>query len=158
NLEFLERMDFQVKIRGFRIELGEIEAVLAQHPAVREALVTALKGESGDRFLCAYCIPRPGQNPAADGLRQFLQERLPAHMAPPHFTWLEAFPLSPNGKIDRKALPAPDQAAAGQARTVIAPRDDAEHDLAPIWEEVLKVKPISMTDNFFDLGGNSFLA
>ncbi|MCC6418844.1 MAG: amino acid adenylation domain-containing protein [Gemmataceae bacterium] len=158
NLEFLGRIDFQVKIRGFRIELGEIEAVLAQHPAVREGLVTALKGESGDRYLCAYYIPKAGQEPAAADLRQFLEERLPAHMVPPHYVALGAFPLSPNGKIDRKALPAPDQAAGGQARTVVGPRDDAELDLVGIWEDILKVKPIGMTDNFFDLGGNSFLA
>jgi amino acid adenylation domain-containing protein len=160
NLEFLGRMDFQVKIRGFRIELGEIEADLAQHAAVRECLVTALKDESGDRYLCAYYVPRPGPRPGAGELRRFLQEKLPAHMVPGHFVALEAFPLSPNGKIDRKALPPPQQGAGErQAERVVIPgRNDAERDLITIWEDVLKVKPVSATDNFFDLGGHSFLA
>src|SRR5207237_7957374 len=93
-----------------------------------------------------------------DQLRRFLQEKLPDYMVPSYFILLDAFPLTPNGKIDRKALPAPQQGGNGQARTVVAPRDDAERDLAAIWEEVLKVKPVGVTDNFFDLGGHSFLA
>jgi amino acid adenylation domain-containing protein len=159
NLEFLGRMDFQVKIRGFRIELGEIEAVLAQHPAVRECLVAAPKDESGSRFLCAYVVPRPGQTAAPAELRAFLARQLPAHMVPSDFVTLDAFPLTPNGKIDRKALAAPKRGADGPAgRDYVAPRDDAERNLVPIWEEVLQVKRVGVTDNFFDLGGHSLLA
>jgi len=158
-IECLGRIDHQVKIRGYRIELGEIETTLAQHPAVRNNVVVARKDEAGADYLTAYVIPRDGQPSSADTLRGFLKQTLPEYMVPTHFVVLDKFPLTPNGKIDRKALPAP---AGGQprggARTIVAPRTDAERALAAVWEEVLKVKPISMTDNFFDLGGHSFLA
>lgn len=157
-IECLGRIDHQVKIRGFRIELGEIETVLGQHPAVRSAVVVARKDESGADSLAAYVIPHAGQDAQPATLRKFLASRLPDYMVPAHFLSLEQFPLTPNGKIDRKALPAPDKSAEGPERPIVAPHDDAERDLLAVWEEVLKVKPISVTDNFFDLGGHSFLA
>jgi len=158
NLECLGRIDNQVKVRGFRIELGEIETVLGKHPAVKTSVVVARKEESGADFLAAYIIPEGGQDCRPEELRRFLQATLPDYMVPSYFVLLEAFPLTPNGKIDKKALPAPQQERNGEARPYVAPRDDAERDLATLWEEVLKVKPIGMTDNFFDLGGHSFVA
>jgi amino acid adenylation domain-containing protein len=158
NIEFQGRMDFQVKIRGFRIELGEIEAVLGKHHAVRECLVTALKDESGDRYLCAYFIPRPGQSPSATELRKFLQDKLPAHMVPPHFVPLEVFPLNPNGKIDRKALPLPSRERRDEAATFTAPRDATEQAVAKIWAEILGIERVGIDDDFFALGGHSLKA
>ncbi|HYT87749.1 MAG TPA: amino acid adenylation domain-containing protein [Gemmataceae bacterium] len=158
NLEFLGRMDFQVKIRGFRIELGEIEAALAQHPTVRECLVTALKDESGDRYLCAYVVPRPGQTAAASDLRKFLQQTLPAHMVPPHYVTLDAFPLNPNGKIDRKALPPPGRERRDETATFAAPRNATEKAVAEIWAKLLGVEQVGIHDNFFALGGHSLKA
>ncbi|MCC6416687.1 MAG: amino acid adenylation domain-containing protein, partial [Gemmataceae bacterium] len=158
NLEFLGRLDFQVKIRGFRIELGEIETVLAQHPAVREGLVTALKDESGDRYLCGYVIARPGQQPTGAALREFLAAKLPAHMVPAHYVTLEAFPLNPNGKIDRKALPAPGRERRDEAAAYVAPRDPTEQAVAAIWAEVLGVERVGIHDDFFAMGGHSLTA
>ncbi len=157
NLECLGRIDHQVKVRGFRIELGEIETALGRHPGVKTNVVVARK-EAGADTLAAYLIPHAGQDCGAEVLRRFLGKTLPDYMVPSHFVLLESFPLTPNGKIDRKALPDPQQGTDGQARPVVAPRSNAEQDLAPVWEEVLKVKPIGVTDNFFQLGGNSLLA
>jgi amino acid adenylation domain-containing protein len=158
NLEFLGRIDSQVKIRGFRIELGEIEAVLGQHPAVSNNVVLARKDDSGGRYLVAYVVLHPGQKPDPSDFRSFLQRQLPEYMVPPHFVILKGFPLNPNGKIDRKALPAPDSTPAAAARTMVAPRYDVERDLVAVWESVLKVTPIGVTDNFFELGGHSLQA
>jgi amino acid adenylation domain-containing protein len=158
NIECLGRNDHQVKIRGFRIELGEIETVLGQHPAVRNAVVVARKEESGADYLVGYVIPQPSKDTAAEELRRFLNQSLPDYMVPAHFVTLASFPLTPNGKIDRKALPAPDRTTSTGQRVIVAPRSDAESDLAAIWEEVLKVKPVSVVDDFFELGGHSFLA
>ena len=157
NLVCLGRIDHQVKVRGFRVELGEIETALGRHPAVKVNVVVARK-ESGADSLAAYIIPNAGQDCRPEELRRFLRERLPDYMVPSHFVALEAFPLTPNGKIDRKALPAPQQGTNGSVRAVVSPRDDAERDLAAVWEEVLKIKPIGVTDNFFELGGDSLLA
>ncbi|MFE1744077.1 amino acid adenylation domain-containing protein [Coleofasciculus sp. H7-2] len=158
NLEFLGRRDFQVKIRGFRIELGEIEATLAQHPSVKETVVTASKEFSSDKRLIAYLVPHPELVPAAAELHTFLQDRLPNYMVPAAFVMLDALPLTPNGKIDRLALPAPDLIEQKSAETFVAPKNDLELRLAKIWEKVLGVQPIGIRDNFFELGGHSLVA
>jgi len=157
NIEFLGRIDNQVKIRGFRVELGEIETVLAAHPAVREAVVVAREDIKGDRKLVGYLVP------AADSLeglssvlRVYLKERLPEHMIPAAFVTLEALPLTPSGKSDRRALPQLDQTAP--VHLYEAPRDPAEEKLTEIWATVLRRDRIGITDNFFELGGHSLLA
>ncbi|HEX3555462.1 MAG TPA: amino acid adenylation domain-containing protein [Thermoanaerobaculia bacterium] len=158
NLQFLGRRDHQVKIRGFRIELGEIEAVLAQHPAVGEVIVLAREDQSGDKRLAAYLVIRPqAERPAAGELRGFVLERLPDYMAPAAFVFLEAFPVTANGKVDRGALPAPARAGTGAARAS-KPRDTLELKMVQDWEEVLNVRPVGILDNFFELGGNSLVA
>jgi amino acid adenylation domain-containing protein len=154
NIEFLGRADHQVKIRGFRIELGEIEAVLGQHPAVREAVVLAREDAPGEKRLVAYVVA----DSMADELRRFLKDKLPEYMVPAVVVLLEAMPVMPNGKIDRRALPAPDRSRPELEKAFVAPRDDLELQLAHIWEEVLGVRPVGMRDNFFELGGHSLLA
>ncbi|ATF86927.1 non-ribosomal peptide synthetase [Burkholderia gladioli pv. gladioli] len=155
NLEYLGRNDHQVKIRGFRIELGEIEARLANHPAVREAVVLAL-GEAADKRLVAYVVA--GHDPLLAGaLRDHLAAQLPDYMVPAAFVRLDALPLTPNGKLDSRALPAPDQAAlASQAYE--APEGETECALAAIWAELLEVERVGRHDSFFALGGHSLLA
>jgi amino acid adenylation domain-containing protein len=154
NIEFLGRADHQVKIRGFRIELGEIEAVLGQHPAVREAVVLAREDAPGEKRLVAYVVA----DSTADELRRFLKDKLPAYMVPAVVVLLEALPVTPNGKVDRRALPAPDRSRPELEKAFVAPRDDLELQLAHIWEEVLGVRPVGVRDNFFELGGHSLLA
>jgi amino acid adenylation domain-containing protein len=155
-LEFLGRVDFQVKLRGFRIELGEIEGVLRAHPAVGGA-VALVRGEGTDARLVAYVIPRaPDAPPAGTELRAFLKERLPEYMVPSAFVVLDAFPLTPSGKIDRRALPATD--AQAEARAFVAPRTAHEQALAEIWREVLRTERVGAEDDFFALGGHSILA
>jgi aryl carrier-like protein len=158
-IEFLGRNDFQVKIRGFRIELGEIEARLAEHKAVREAVVVAREDTPGDKRLVAYYT---GAEQAEDGvgaeaLRTHLLARLPEYMAPAAYVRLESLPLSPNGKLDRKALPAP-EADAYVAREYEAPVGEIEERLASLWAELLKLERVGRHDNFFELGGHSLLA
>ena len=155
NLAFIGRNDNQVKIRGFRIELGEIEGRLTEHPAVREAAVLALKQESGKR-LVAYVVA-DGDDQLANSLRAHLSACLPEYMVPAAFVRLDAFPLTPNGKLDRRALPAPDDAAYARL-AYDAPQGETEAVLAEIWAEMLGVERISRNDNFFNLGGHSFLA
>jgi amino acid adenylation domain-containing protein/non-ribosomal peptide synthase protein (TIGR01720 family) len=161
-LEFLGRIDFQVKLRGFRIELGEVEAALAQHPAVRELVVVARTDEPGQTYLAAYVVPEPDAAETADALpgqlRAFVRERLPDYMQPSTITVLPAMPLNANGKIDRKALPAPTRQRAQLDNPFVAPRDSLECQLVQIWEELLDVRPVGVADNFFDLGGHSILA
>ncbi len=160
NIEFLGREDFQVKIQGFRVELGEIEAALAQHPAVRETVVIARDGATAvaDKRLVAYVLANDGRTAHPSDLRQFLRDKLPAYMVPADCVVLSSFPLTPNGKIDRQALPAPDYARADLRETYVAPRDAVEAELAELWEHVLGVRPIGVTDDFFELGGHSLLA
>ncbi|HEU4562948.1 MAG TPA: non-ribosomal peptide synthase/polyketide synthase, partial [Longimicrobium sp.] len=153
-IEFLGRTDFQVKIRGFRIELGEIEARLAEHPSVRDAVVLVRQDASGDGRLVAYYL---GEALEAETLRAHLAERLPGYMVPAAFVWMEAYPLTPNGKVDRKALPAPDDDAFA-AREYEAPVGETERALAEVWSELLGVERVGRQDNFFDLGGHSLLA
>jgi amino acid adenylation domain-containing protein/non-ribosomal peptide synthase protein (TIGR01720 family) len=155
-LEFLGRMDHQVKVRGFRIEPGEIEAALLRRPGVREAVVLAREDVPGDRRLVAY-LTASGAAFSPDELRAWLRGVLPEHMVPGAFVLLDALPLTPSGKVDRKALPAPEARSRG-ARAYVAPRDHVEMTLAQVWEEVLGVRPVGVTDDFFALGGHSLLA
>ena len=158
NIEFLGRIDHQVKIRGFRIELGEIEVVLGQHPAVREALVLAREDVPNQKQLVAYIVPASEQEPTTNELRNFLKGKLPDYMLPSAFIMLHTFPLTPNGKVDRRALPAPDQSRLELAGALVAPRTSTERALAEIWAKVLGVERIGVNDNFFELGGHSLLA
>ncbi|MEX5528336.1 syringomycin E biosynthesis non-ribosomal peptide synthetase SyrE, partial [Pseudomonas syringae] len=157
-LEYLGRNDFQVKIRGLRIEIGEIEATLAKHPAVHEAVVTAREDIPGDQRLVAY-YTQSAEHTAVDieTLRGHLQQQLPEYMVPAIYVLLEAMPLTPNGKLDRKALPAPD-AQALISRGYEAPQGEVETLLASIWADVLKVEQVGRHDHFFELGGHSLLA
>jgi amino acid adenylation domain-containing protein len=152
-LEYLGRTDFQVKVRGFRVELGEIEARLASHPVVREAAVLALDDGAGGKRLVAYFV---GEALESEALRAYLSEQLPDYMVPAAFVRLDAFPVTPNGKLDRKALPTPEgDAFATQAYE--APVGETEQALAGIWAEVLGLERVGRRDNFFALGGHSLL-
>ncbi len=157
-LEHLGRLDQQVKIRGFRIELGEIEAVLAQHPAVREAVVIAREDLPGNQRLVAYIVLEDDQAATSATLRAFLKEQVPDYMVPAVFITLEKLPLTPNNKVDRRALPAPAQTDIQRDTTLVAPRTPTEEHLAAIWSELLGVPQVGVTDNFFFLGGHSLLA
>ncbi|HYO14749.1 MAG TPA: amino acid adenylation domain-containing protein, partial [Thermoanaerobaculia bacterium] len=156
SLEVLGRLDHQVKIRGFRIELGEIEATLESHPGVKESAVLARDEGDGERRLVAYVVPAGEEIPAA-GLREFLQERLPAHMVPAAFVTIPALPLTRHGKLDRAALPAPVRAAMAAA-PFNPPETPVEQALAGIWAELLGFEEVGTADDFFDLGGHSLLA
>ena len=156
DIEYLGRMDSQVKIRGHRMELGEIEAVLREHPALRNAVVLVREDVPGDKRLVGYVVAT-NPSPATGELRSFLQRKLPDYMVPAMFVFMESFPLTPNGKIDHRALPVPDDSRHDLPK-VVAPRNDLERLLVQIWEEELAVRPISIRDNFFDLGGHSLLA
>ncbi|MEK6283892.1 MAG: amino acid adenylation domain-containing protein, partial [Acidobacteriota bacterium] len=159
HLEFLGRVDEQVKIRGYRIELGEIEAVLTQHPAVQETVVMARSDESESRkILVAYVVSKEGTAPATEELRRYLQEKLPDYMIPTVFVLMDQLPLLANGKVDRRALPALEQARASLARAYRPPRTWAEEVLVNIWQEVLNIERIGVTENFFELGGDSILS
>jgi len=156
-IEFIGRIDNQVKVRGFRIELGEIEAALADHPSLREAVVVARKDE-GDKSLVAYVTAREGRELNLDEVRNFLQQKLPDHMVPSLFVVLEKLPLTPTGKVDRRALPSTNGLRQKSTRGFAAPSDELELKLTRIWEKVLNVCPAGVDDNFFDLGGHSLLA
>jgi amino acid adenylation domain-containing protein len=155
-IEFLGRLDHQVKVRGFRIELGEIEAALLRHPAVRAAVVVAREEGAGEKRLVGYVVPAGEVAPESRELRAWLQQQLPEYMIPALFVPLAALPLTPNGKVDRSALPAPEERSP--EKLFIAPEDALERQLAQICEEILNVRPVGLSDNFFDLGGHSLLA
>lgn len=155
NVEFLGRNDFQVKIRGMRVELGEIEVELKRHPGVRDVAVVMHKDAQESRLI-AYVVFHAGQTVSSKELRDFLHERLPDHMVPAVFVSLEAFPLTPSGKIDRRALPEPGRPES--TRGYVAPRTELEEVLAIIFSEVLQVERIGIFDDFFELGGHSLLA
>jgi amino acid adenylation domain-containing protein len=158
-IEYLDRVDYQVKIRGFRIELGEVETWLARAPGVQACAVLTWGNPTRDRHLAAYIVPRDPHAPPTDSaLRHFLRQHVPDYMIPAAFTCLANLPLNPNGKLDRRTLPAPE---AG-CRTVVAeslalPRSEAERRIAAVWQEVLGLERIDIHDNFFDVGGNSLL-
>ncbi len=158
NLEFQGRVDFQVKIRGYRIELGEIEAVLNQHPAVREAVVLAREDQPGHKQLVAYIELKQGQTVTVDELRDLTKQHLAPYMEPRTFVIMEQFPLTSNGKLDRKALPVPEWNLSEKAEGYVAPTTPMEKQLTQLWEELLGISPISIRDNFFYIGGDSLLA
>jgi len=160
SIEFIGRIDHQVKLRGHRIELTEIEGALKQHTAVRDAVVVMRRSVHGNKHLTAYIIANSDLTEAkmAGELKGLLRQSLPDYMVPSYFLFLEEFPLSPNGKIDRRALPAPPETRPEMEEAHIAPRDDLETRLARIWERVLEVQSVGVRDNFFDLGGHSLLA
>ncbi|MBD2607822.1 non-ribosomal peptide synthetase [Scytonema hofmannii FACHB-248] len=156
NIEFLGRIDRQIKIRGFRIELGEIEARLSQHPQVQEATVITREDPSGNQRLVAYLVSK-NQDLTPSELRQFLKERLPDYMVPSIFVMLDAMPLTPNGKIDHRNLPSPEQDLTEQ-NNFLAPRTPTEQKIADIFAAVLKIEQVGIYNNFFELGGHSLLA
>ena len=158
SIEFLGRADHQVKIRGFRIELGEIEAVLRQHPAVRDSIIVAEEDAVGEKRLVAYVVAEQEPPPASSELRSFLKAKLPEYMVPAGFVLLDALPLMPNGKIDRRALPAFDLARNELEKEFVAPRSASEDLVAEIWAQVLGIERVGIYDNFFELGGHSLLA
>ncbi|HXQ69968.1 MAG TPA: amino acid adenylation domain-containing protein [Pyrinomonadaceae bacterium] len=155
-LEFLGRLDSQVKLRGYRIELGEIEAVLRGHEQVREALVQVRWLESGMQLVAYVVLKTTGGEDDVRRLRSYLRERLPEYMVPGSFVRLEAMPLTANGKVDRRALPDPDVRGTPE-EIYVAPQTELEQSLAAIWQEVLKLERVGLSDNFFDLGGHSLL-
>ena len=156
NIEYLGRTDFQVKIRGFRIELGEIENTLAKHEAIAQVTVSA-KEKDNQKYLVAYYVTVKDQlDPEIDTLRSYLSASLPDYMVPTAFVKLDAMPLTPNGKINRRALPDPDMSLMGEE--YVAPRNGIEQQLADIWCDVLKLEQVGIHDNFFHLGGHSLLA
>jgi amino acid adenylation domain-containing protein len=156
DLEFLGRVDQQVKVRGFRIELGEVECALAAHPAVAEAVVVVRTGASGDKVLAAYVVSRDGREPTAHELRAFVREKLPEYMVPASFVVLASMPLTPNGKIDHRALPASEGGVA-EGECSAPPRNAEEETLAALWMQVLGRSEVGIHDDFFDLGGHSLL-
>jgi amino acid adenylation domain-containing protein len=156
NIEYLGRNDFQVKIRGFRIELGEIEARLAEHPNVRAAVVLAREDHAGDKRLVAYITAQNASAVDVEALRVHLTALLPEYMVPAAYVVLEKLPLTPNDKLDRKALPSPD-AAAYATRGYQPPAGELETTVARVWAQVLKRERVGRNDNFFDLGGHSLL-
>ncbi|MEO7020169.1 MAG: amino acid adenylation domain-containing protein [Ktedonobacteraceae bacterium] len=162
NLEYRGRRDDQVKIRGFRIELGEIEAILRKYTKIREAVVTAQQGATGDQRLVAYLVPSTQDDSRSEEwnkeIRTYLSSSLPEYMVPSAVVLLEALPLSPNGKVDRRVLPAPDASHFQREKVLVVPRDSLELQLTRIFEQVLQVHPVGVTDNFFALGGHSLLA
>ncbi len=154
NIEYIGRADYQVKIRGMRIELGEIEAAINEQAGVRESVVVA-REDGGDKRLVGYVV---AAGVSAEELRRCLQEKLPSYMVPTEFVMMDAFPLTHSGKVDRRALPAPDPMTILHKEEFVAPRTEWERRLAGIWEELLDLRPISVKDNFFELGGHSLMA
>ncbi|MEM7129528.1 MAG: amino acid adenylation domain-containing protein [Chloroflexota bacterium] len=162
-IEFMGRLDHQVKLRGFRIELGEIESYLSQHEQVQESMVLALDDPQGNKRLIGYIVTTTdqstnNQDELADALRSHLRSHLPDYMVPSGFVLLDEMPLTPNGKVDRKALTGLADEALGSSVEYVAPRTAEEEALVALWQEVLQSEPIGIHDNFFELGGHSLLA
>jgi acyl-coenzyme A synthetase/AMP-(fatty) acid ligase/acyl carrier protein len=156
NVEFIGRIDHQVKVRGYRVELGEIEAALSDYPGVDQAVVIAREVE-GDRQLTAYVLPGGGAELEAAALRVHLAARLPEYMVPSFLMIVAGLPLTANGKLDRRALPAPDE-RAGLGVRYVGPRTATEDAVAQIWAELMQLERVGVQDNFFDLGGHSLMA
>ncbi|MEB3219806.1 MAG: amino acid adenylation domain-containing protein [Nostocales cyanobacterium 94392] len=158
NIEFLGRTDHQVQIRGFRIELSEIESALRQHPNIQENTVLIQEEKSGNKRLVAYFVTNKESKVSSNDLRDFLQQKLPDYMIPSIFMQLKALLLTPNGKIDRQALPAPESINPELAAKFVAPRNSIEKTIANIWSGVLKIERVGIYDNFFELGGDSIIS
>ena len=156
NIEFLGRIDDQIKMRGHRVELGEIEAVLAEHPTVRECAVAA-QGDGGDKYLVAYVIAARDLKPDFAELRRFLKGKLADYLVPTQYVLLDSLPLTPSGKINRRALPKPDSGQTAISAHPIGPGTLIEQSVASVWQEVLRLERVGTADNFFDLGGNSLM-
>ncbi len=156
-LVHLGRKDLMVKIRGYRVEVAEIERRLTQHPAVKDAGVTAWERDNGDKYLAAYIVSRGPNHATIDQLRMFLRDMLPGYMVPSTFMFLDSLPVT-NGKLDRKALPEPNDKRPELSTAYALPTDEIEKTLVSIWEKVLDVRPVGIHDNFFDLGGHSLTA
>jgi amino acid adenylation domain-containing protein/non-ribosomal peptide synthase protein (TIGR01720 family) len=157
-LEYLGRTDQQVKIRGYRIELGEIEAVISQYPAIKETVVIAREDQPGEKRLVGYVVVEDESSFSSEALLNNLKQQLPEYMIPAAIVVLDALPLTANGKIDRRALPAPDWSQAAMEREYVAPRTEEEQRLAAIWQQVLRLERVGIYDNFFALGGDSILS
>ncbi len=157
-LQFVGRHDHQVKIRGYRIECGEIETVLTRHPAVQDVVIQSREDNMGSKRLVAYVIPEKNSTPNISEFRDFLSLSLASYMIPSQFVFLDAFPLTANGKIDQNKLPFENQTFAQEEGTYVAPRNSLEIQLTKIWESVLGKQPIGITENFFNLGGESLMA
>lgn len=159
HIEYLGRIDYQIKLRGLRIELGEIETALLQHPGVKEGVVIVREDTSNENNLVGYIVAETGQDSLQmiSQLRRFLKQQLPDFMVPTIFMALEAMPLTPNGKVDRKALPEPDASRPELEANYVAPRTPIEQQIADIWMQVLNVKRVGIYDNFFELGGYSLV-
>jgi thioesterase domain-containing protein/acyl carrier protein len=155
-IEFLGRVDHMVKLRGYRIELGEIESVVAQHTAIKKVVVIVREDSPGSKRLVAYLVS--DTKPSSSELRDHIRSKLPEYMVPSAFMYLDDIPLTGNGKVDRKALPAPEKTAAEIAENYIAPRNQAEQIVVEIWQDVLGIKRVGVYDNFFELGGHSLIA
>jgi nonribosomal peptide synthetase DhbF len=153
SIEILGRLDEQVKVNGFRMEPGEITSVLLQHPAVSEAVVILRTETYGEKRLVAYFVPRQEHNPDSAELRDFIRRFLPPYMIPAFFIALPSIPLTPNGKMDRKALPVPGDLLL--LTGYVAPRSDAEKIMTGIWQNTLHLEQVGIHDNFFELGGAS---
>ncbi len=162
NIEFLGRIDHQVKIRGFRIEPGEIENYLLSHESVKEAVVEAIEDGGRSKYLAAYLVPsyagRLDRNSFTAGLREYLSNKLPAYMLPAYFMVLNELPVTTSGKIDRRSLPQPVERSMVKGTGYVAPITETEKQLVSIWQEVLKLEPVGIEDDFFELGGDSILA
>jgi len=158
NIEYIGRLDFQVKVRGFRIEIGEIESVISQYDLVAQCVVAAWPDESGEQVLVAYLMALDGLAIDGSELHGYLKEKLPDYMIPAKFILLDKLPLTANGKVDRKALPAPETSDVMTVNAeYVEPRDDFERSLVSVWGAILKVPSVGITDNFFDLGGDSLM-
>lgn len=155
DLEYRGRIDHQVKIRGFRIELGEIESVLRRHPGIRDVLVMTRDEAGAEKKLAAYYIGRQADSPSVSELQRFTRQSLPEYMVPAAWVRLEAFPLTTNGKVDRRALPPPSSQRTSLTTEYVAPRNETEQSLAFIWQTTLGIEAVGIEDNFFDLGGHS---
>jgi acyl-coenzyme A synthetase/AMP-(fatty) acid ligase len=158
DVEYIGRSDEQVKIRGFRIELGEIEAVLIEHAGVREAVVMVRSETTGEKRLVAYLTCGAGQVLTTDELLSYLKEKLPDYMIPAVFVQLDELPLTPNGKVDRHALPANEHVRPELSHVYVEPQTEAEKILAEVWTQVLGVEQIGIHDNYFALGGDSYIS
>ncbi|HEU4508572.1 MAG TPA: amino acid adenylation domain-containing protein [Pyrinomonadaceae bacterium] len=156
-LLYLGRVDEQVKVRGYRIELGEVETALMAHPAVKEAVVIATASGAGEGRLVAYVVTHENVVVTAGELRTHLEQGLPMYMIPSFFMMMDRIPLTPNGKVNRRALPVPDQTRPELGQVYVAPRSDLESAIAKVWQEVLGIEKVGVYDNFFDLGGHSLL-